>query len=164
METVLFIIMIAAGALAAIFSLLGLTKVRANESFLFRHSRTLAFGSLLICFMAVCFFFSTLKEYSAIADVGGPLRSVSLYLWGLTSLFVLLGKDRPSALSKGQFVVLSLIFYLAQHLLSFVLLQEIGEHGYLTAIPSLTGYNLLILAAGLALLFWSWRGEKKENK
>ncbi len=110
-------------------------------------------------FVLVDGYLLTLKDASAVADVGGAVQKISFVFWLLTVALSYRYRHEKSVLSWETFVGSGLLLYLTQYVMAFRLLKQ-GDQSYTTssAIPLF----MAIIAGAVVVLFYFWKKAKQE--
>lgn len=109
-------------------------------------------------FVLVDGYLLTLKDGSAVLDVGGAAQKISFVFWLLTVGLSYRYRREKSVLSWEAFVGSGLLMYLSQYVMAFRLLKQ-GDQSYSTsnAVPLF----MAIIAVAVVVLFYFW---KKRNR
>lgn len=110
-------------------------------------------------FVLVDGYLLTLKDASAVVDVGGAVQKFSFAFLLLTVALSYRYRHEKSVLSWEAFVGSGLLLYLSQYVMAFRLLKQ-GDQSYLTsnAVPLF----MAIIVGAVVVLFYFWKKAKQE--
>ncbi len=101
----------------------------------------------------------TLKDASAVVDVGGAAQKISFVFWLLTVVLSYRHRHEKSVLSWEAFVGSGLLLYLTQYVIAFRLLKQ-GDQSYTTG--SAVPLFMAIVVGAVVVLFYFWKKAKQE--
>lgn len=110
-------------------------------------------------FVLVDGYLLTLKDASAVVDVGGAAQKISFVFWLLTVVLSYRHRHEKSVLSWEAFVGSGLLLYLTQYVMAFRLLKQ-GDQSYTTG--SAVPLFMAIIAGAVVVLFYFWKKAKQE--
>lgn len=122
-------------------------------------NRFLSLFFLIAFFVLADGYLLTLKDASAVVDVGGAAQKISFVFWLLTVVLSYRYRREQSVLSWEAFVGSGLLLYLSQYVMAFRLLKQ-GDQSYLAsnAVPLF----MAIIAGAVVVLFYFWKKAKQE--
>lgn len=122
-------------------------------------NRFLSLLFLSAFFVLVDGYLLTLKDASAVADVGGAVQKFSFAFLLLTVALSYRYRHEKSVLSWEAFAGSGLLLYLSQYVMAFRLLKQ-GDQSYLAsnAVPLF----MAIIAGAVVVLFYFWKKAKQE--
>lgn len=110
-------------------------------------------------FVLVDGYLLTLKDASAVVDVGGAAQKISFVFWLLTVVLSYRHRYEKSVLSWEAFVGSGLLLYLTQYVMAFRLLKQ-GDQSYTTG--SAVPLFMAIIVGAVVVLFYFWKKAKQE--